>query len=140
MPIALLDDDATLTVKDSDLGVENGDDATTYTVRVVTPQYLKQLRKQFTKKMPTGGRGMEDVTDVEKFSEAIWDYVLVGWSGVLLKGEPIEPDTVVNTKFGPMKAKTQLDTDRKTALWKLAGANEVVADPAPSFRGAQNVL
>lgn len=128
MAIKLLDEDDTITVVDSELGLENGDDDTTYTVRVVTPQFIKQLRKAHTKKRPTGGQGMADVLDAEKFSEAMWDHVLMAWTGVVHQGQPIGPDDIVQTKYGPVKAKTQLDGSRKVALMDRAGANQTVAE------------
>lgn len=135
MPIALLDDDATLTFKDSELGLEDGDDATTYTVRVVTPQVAKRLRKEHTTRKPNKQtHRMEDVIDYEKYGEALWDYVLKSWTGVVFRGKPIGPDDDVATTDGVVKAKTQLDGVRKAALLERAGANEVVADTAASFR------
>lgn len=136
MPIALLDEDATLTVADSDLGLPGGDEGTTYTVRVVTQQVSKRIRQKFTTRKPNPStHRMEDVVDHEKFGEALWDYVLTGWSGVLLRGQPIAPDDMVNTSAGQVKAKSQLDGARKAALLERAGANEVV-DADASFRGA----
>lgn len=135
MAIKLLDEDDTITVKDSELSVENGDDGTTYTVRVVTPQYIKTLRKQHTKKRPTGGQGMADAFNAEAFSEAMWDHVLLSWTGVQHRGKEIAADELVQTSAGPVKAKTQLDGSRKVALMDLAGANQTVGEGhAESFR------
>lgn len=137
MAIQLLDDDDVITVKDSDLDVANGDDGTTYTVRVVTPQYVKTLRKLHTKKRATGGQGMADVFNAEAFSEAMWDYVLMAWTGVVHPEtkQPIDPDEMVATKYGPVKAKTRIDGSRKLALMDLAGANQTVGEGhAESFR------
>jgi len=136
MALALLDDEATIQVADSDLGIEGGDEATIYTLRVVTPQVIKRLRREHTKKRPTGGQGMADVLDTEKFGEALFDYVLAGWSGVVYRGVPITPDEMIATASGPVKAKTQLDGARKAALLERAGGNEVVADTTESFRAA----
>lgn len=133
MALKLLDEDATIRVADNDLGLDGGDDATVYILRVVTPQVIKRLRKQHTKKRPSGGQGMVDVLDTDKFGESLWDHVLLGWEGVVYRGEPITPDTVIETSEGAVKAKTQLDGSRKAALLERAGANEVVTDDA-SFR------
>ena len=135
MALALLDDDATIRVKDSDLGLDDGDDGTTYILRVVTPQVIKRLRRAHTTKRPTGGQGMADVLNTDAFGEALWDYVLQGWEGVMFRGQPIAPDDTVPSSAGPVKAKTQLDGSRKAALLERAGANEVVHDDA-SFRPA----
>lgn len=137
MPIALLDDDTTITLKDSELDIEGGDDGTTYTIRVVSPQVVKKLRKQFTKRKPTGGQGMADSLDVDAYAEALFDYVLMGWSGPMWKGQPIGADDYVVTGGVQVKAKTQLDGSRKAALLERAGANQVVAEGRDdSFRPA----
>lgn len=138
MALALLDDDETRTVADSALGLDDGDDETTYTIRVVSPQVVKRLRKQHTKRVPTGGQGMAETLNVEAFGEAMFDYVLVGWTGPTWKGQPVGVDDLVTTSAGPVKAKTQLDGARKAKLIELAGGNTVV-DPAArdhSFRSA----
>lgn len=137
MAIKLLDEDDTITVKDSDLGLDDGDEGTTYTVRVVAPQVVKRIRKAHTKKRPTGGQGMADVLDTEAFGEALFDYVLAGWSGVLHRGAAIGPDEMIQTSTGAVKAKTQLDGSRKAALLERAGANQTVAEGREdSFREA----
>lgn len=127
MPIALLDDDVTFTVTDAELDVEAGDEQTTYTVRQVTPQVIRRLRKAHTKRKPTGGQGMADVLDVDNYAEALFDYILAGWEGVVFKGKPIGADDVVTVGGVAVKAKTQLDSSRKAALLERAGANQVVA-------------
>jgi hypothetical protein len=129
MALALLDEDATVTVKDDELGLEDGDDTVTYTLKVVTPQVIKRLRKAHTKRKPSGGAGMVDVLDTDGFGEALWDYVLGGWSNVVMRGKEIGPDEFVNG----VKAKTLLDGSRKSALLERAGGNEVV-DTDASFR------
>jgi hypothetical protein len=137
MALQLLDEDDTITIKDSELGMDDGDDDTTYTVRVVAPQVIKRLRKAHTKRRPTGGQGMADVLDAEAFGEALFDYVLTGWSGVLHRGVAIGPDDMVQTSAGAVKAKTQLDGSRKAALLERAGANQTGAEGrAESFRTA----
>lgn len=137
MPIALLDDDTTLTFRDSELGLEDGDDATSYTIRVVSPQIVKKLRKQHTKRKPTGGAGMADSLDVDAYAEALFDYVLVSWVGPMWKGQPIGADDYVTTGGVSVKAKTQLDGSRKAALLERAGGNQIVAEGRDdSFRAA----
>ena len=135
MALALLDDDRQIQVRDSELGIDGGDDDTIYTLRQVTPQVIKRLRREHTSRKPTGGQGMAEVLNTEKFGEALFDYVLASWSGVLYKGTPVAADDLVTVAGGSVKAKTQLDGARKAALLERAGGNEVV-DPAESFRPA----
>lgn len=127
MPIALLDDDVTFTVTDAELGIENGDEGTIYTVRQVTPQVIKRMRKAHTKRKPTGGQGMADVLDVDAYAEALFDYILPSWEGVLFKGQPIGAEDMLTIGGVQLKAKTQLDSSRKAALLERAGANQIVA-------------
>lgn len=127
MPIALLDDDVTFTVTDAELDVDHGDEGTIYTVRQVTPQVIKRLRKAHTKRKPTGGQGMADVLDVDSYAEALFDYILPSWEGVLFKGQPVAAEDYLTIGGVSVKAKTQLDSARKAALLERAGANQVVA-------------
>jgi len=139
MALALLDEDATITVKDSELGIEDSDDDTIYTLRVVSPQVIKKLRRQHTKKRPSGGQGMVDTLDTDAFGESLWDYVLHSWNmgAVLIKGQPVGADDVIATSTGNVKAKTLLDGTRKSALLERAGGNEVISDDRDaSFRPA----
>lgn len=137
MPIALLDDDDTLTLKDSELGLDDGDEGTSYTIRIVSPQVVKRLRRQFTKKRPTGGQGMAETVDIDAYAEALFDYVLASWSGATWKGQPIGADDLITTGGVTVKAKTQLDGARKAALLERAGANRVVGEGRDdSFRTA----
>lgn len=138
MAISLLDDEATLDIKDSEIVDDGGDDDTVYTVRVVSPQVIKRLRREHTKKRPTGGQGMAQELNTEAFGEALWDYVLKSWAGPLWRGQPLSADEIVSgvTQDGKQwsaKAKTLLDGSRKAALLERAGANEVVT-PDGSFR------
>ena len=136
MPIQLLDDGAELEIKDSDLGVPDGDEGTVYTIRVLSPQVYRRIQKAHTKKRPTGGRGMEDYLDIPAWSDALWDYVLKDWNpgAVLWRGEPVQADTLITLRDGKQeKAKYQLES----ALLDKAGMNTVVQSPAEkeqSFR------
>ena len=140
MPIQLLDDAAEIDVKDSDLGMSDGDETTVYTLRVLSPQVYRAITKAHTKKRPTGGRGMEDVLDTIAWSDAIWDHVLKGWNpgAVLWQGKAVSADDLVTLRDGSQaKAKYQLDGPRKTALLDRAGMNTVVPtadDRDRSFR------
>jgi hypothetical protein len=133
MALALLDEDALIDVKDSELGLDGGDDATVYTLRVVTPQVIRKLRKQHTVKRPSGGQGMVEQINTDTFGEALFDYVLQAWRGVVFRGVPVGADDMIATSTGNVKAKTQLDGSRKAALLEREGANEVV-DTDASFR------
>ncbi len=129
MPIQLLDEDQTIDVKDADLGIPDGDEGTTYILRVLSPQMYRKITKECTKSVPTGGRGMEKQLNVEKFSDAIWDYVLKGWNpgAVLWRGKAVEAETLVTLNDSTqVKAKFLLDGPRKTALLDKAGMNSVI--------------
>lgn len=129
MPIQLLDDEITIQVRDTELGVGDGDETTVYTLRVLTQQVYRQITKQYTKKRPTGGRGMEEYLDSIPWSDAMWDYVLASWNdgAMVWKGKPVNADDLVTLKDGTqVKAKYQLDGPRKTALLDKAGINTVV--------------
>lgn len=140
MPIQLLDDAAEIDVKDSDLGMPDGDEDTTYTLRVLSPHVYRKITKDCMRPVPTGGRGMGKELNVEKFSDAIWDYVLKGWNhgAVLWRGQPVDAETEVTLSDGTvLRAKYLIDGPRKTALLDKAGMNSVVPsteDKEHSFR------
>lgn len=145
MPIQLLDDETLVEVKDTELGVPDGDEGTVYTLRVLTPQVYRRITKQHTKKRPTGGRGMEEYLDPIGWSDAIWDHVLKDWNpgAVLWKGRAVSADDLVTLGDGTqVKAKFQIDGPRKTALLDKAGMNQVMPsqeETEKSFRTTESV-
>lgn len=137
MALAILDENDTITVADSDL-VDGGDPETTYTVRVLTSPVMKRLRRESAKKRPTG-RVTAEEPDAEKLTRLVIDYMLVSWEGIVVKGSraPVAPDQIIHTSEGPLAAKyVVIDSDRYQGLLKTAMSNEVLADAAESFRGA----
>jgi hypothetical protein len=143
MPIVLLDSEDTLTLTDAELMPDGGDEGTSYRLRIVSPQVIKRIRRQFTKKRPTGGQGMADAVDYEAYGEALFDYVLESWSGPTWKGEPVGANDIIETRdqttgeVARVKAKTTLDSARKGAMLERAGANRVVGEGRDdSFRTA----
>lgn len=82
---------------------------------------------------------MVDEFNSDAFGEALFDYVLAAWTpgSMLIKGQPVAADDIINTKRGAVKAKTLLDGTRKVALLERAGANQTVAEGhGDSFRTA----
>jgi hypothetical protein len=143
VPIQLLDDADEIQVKDSDLGVQDGDPETVYTLRVLSPQKYRSLTKMHTKKRPTGGRGMEEYLDTIAWSDAMWDWVLKAWNpgAVLWQGKPVAADDMVTFSDSSQgTAKYQLDGPRKEALLNFAGLNQVTEKPEDrerSFRSPE---
>lgn len=129
MALKLQKDDATITVKDDDLGVPNGDAEVTYTVRTLTREKYKEIIAGQTKRKPNPRtRAMEDVTDWAAVSEDLIDYALVGWTGILWEGEPAPCER---------EMKLRLDAARAAALLDRAGTNqlaEAVERKTQSFR------
>lgn len=129
MPVQLIDDEP-IVVKDSDLdGITDGDPDTTYTLRPIGVDDHRRLQKQFTKDI-IDRRSHQKVpqTDFEGLNDAVLDFVLVGWSGVLMKGAPA--DCVLANKL-------KLDGPRRVALAGLAGMNQIARSPevrVESFR------
>jgi hypothetical protein len=125
--------DETTEVADTDL-VAEGSKETAFTIRFLTIEKHRELVKQFTKPIANKRTHvMEHVTDWEAVADAQFEYVLVDWRGVTLKGAPI-PCT---TDF-----KKLVDATRRSALLVKAGLNEVQAAPerrAESFREVEAV-
>ena len=122
MALNLLSEDDQFEVCDKDLpGITDGDPEVFYTVRKLTPATHRRIVKQHTKPVFERGVGKVDKTDGFAATDDILDYVIVGWRGVLLKGEPA-PCTR-ELKLGG------LDFERKKAIVDLAGMNDIARDP-----------
>lgn len=137
MALALLDEDETRTVSDVELmGSDLGDESVSYTVRLIPKTVWRRLRAEHTKKKPTGGQGMAEQVDNEKFADAIYDYALTAWSGWVFRGAVVDPDDVVMQGGKQIKAKALVDETRKSRLIDIASSN-VTVDPVArdhSFR------
>ncbi len=132
MAVCLMSDDDRITITDAQLGVPDGDKDTTYTLRPLTRAVYKQIIKKNTSKKASR-RGIEEVTDWVTVSEELLDYALVGWAGILWKGEPAPCELTM---------KLQLDPTRASAILEHAGLSqvkEVAEERGASFRGAADV-
>lgn len=130
MALELKDESATWAVSDSDL-IQGGDKDTVYTIRRLTLDKHREITKKHTKG-PTYRRQFETRDDAA-IQDDLFDYVLVGWRGVVAKGEPL-PCVWEN--------KALLDVARRIALLDRAGMNELAAAEdarAESFRAAEAV-
>lgn len=132
MAIELNREDAEITVCDKDLsGVADGDPDVSYTIRKLTQPIHRKILKQHTSHEFVRGVGRQEKFDAQAITDDLLDYVLVGWSGVLLKGEPAPC-----TRDWKLNG---LDVDRKRALIDKAGMNEIARVPevrAASFPSA----
>lgn len=129
MAFEVLKDSDQTEVCDTDLaGVPNGDPEVFYTIRKLDPKTHKAIVKKHTTYEFVRGVGRVEKTDGTAATDDILDYVLVGWRGVLLHGDPA-PCTR-EWKLGG------LDLTRAAALIDLATANLVSAPErrAESFR------
>lgn len=127
----LMTEDDQVEVCETDLtGLADADPDVFYTIRKLTPQVHRQIIKKHTK--TTGferGVGKVEKTDGFAATDDIVDYVLVGWRGMLLKGQPAP--CVRDLKLAG------LDLDRKKAIVDRAGMNEIARAPerrAESFQ------
>lgn len=130
MALNLMVEGETFDVCDTELqGVTDGDPDVMYTVKRLDPKTHRAMTKARTKKEFVRGVGQVDKLDARELADDILDYILVGWRGVLLKGEPA-PCTR-EFKIGG------LDFTRRAALVERAGMNEIDRAPerrAESFR------
>ena len=112
--------DDTLTVLDSELdGVTNGDPETTYTLRTLTTDKVRALRKPYQRERMnprTHQREELPLTDDDTAAYALdlLDYAIVGWSGILYQGQPLEC---------VRQHKDLLDSSRKSGVLAAAGLN-----------------
>lgn len=130
MPLELKSDSATWDVKDSEV-IKGGDPDTVYTVRRLTLDKHREIKRKHTK--PATYRRQFDKIDEDELQDDLFDYVLVGWSGVVVNGEPV-PCEWAHKKL--------IDVPRRIALLDIAGMNEIAAAEAArgeSFRAPADV-
>jgi len=107
-----------ITVCDADL-VPDGDKDTTYSIRHLTIEKNRELRRKHTKRKPNPRTHvMEDETDEYALSDEQFDYALADWKGVVAGGEAV-PCT--------RDHKMLLDGLRRDAILRKAGLNEIAA-------------
>lgn len=114
MALQLLDDATPITVADTALGVDGGDPDVSYQVRQILPQQAKAIAKRHTHARSNGER-----VDQVSMLEDLIDAAVVGWTGILVKGEPA-PCT--------REHKLLLDAPRRLALLSVAGLNRPAAE------------
>lgn len=135
MALQLIDADDRFDVKDSDLpGVVGGDPDTTYTLRPIAVDDHRRITKERTKQVPNRRTHQnEPVTDFDAVNDDVLDFVLVDWSGILFRGQPVPC---------AREHKLKLDGPRRIALSNLAGMNQIRRAPevrAESFREPASV-
>lgn len=118
MPVQLMDSDDRIVVKDSELqGITDGDPETTYTLRPIGVDDYRRLTKAHTKKvLNRRTHQSDDEVDFAGLTDAVLDYVLTDWSGILFKGQPVPC---------LQEYKQRLDGVRRAALAALAGMNQI---------------
>jgi len=128
MPLNLLDADARIDVTDSDLvNVIDPDPSVVYVVRQILPSMRLQLQRR---KPNPQTRQMEP--DEDATLDAMVDYAVVEWRGILLRGEPAP--CVKDTK-------ALLDRGRKIAIIAIACSNRQRSDSREeSFREPASVV
>ena len=126
MAVSLIDTTERIEVRDITLGVPDGDPDTVYVLNPIdVATYRRILREHMTR---FNRRTHQKEADPEAVSDAIFDYVLHDWRGVVLRGKEM-PCTIEH--------KMLLDPARRAALLDLAGMNQVqrpAEETAESFR------
>jgi len=120
MPRQLQSDDYTFEVKETELDdVQNADPQVVYVLRELTTKKWRELNKSYSRKVPNKvTKRMEDVLDQEAFADAIVEYVVVDWRGIVERGGTPAPCTTEN--------KHRLDSVLKGALVSKAGQTQIV--------------
>lgn len=113
MAVSLLEDGQTVDVRDADL-IEGGDKETVFTLRKITPEKQRELRKRHTR--PGNYRRHESIND-EALQDDLIDYIVAAWSGVVSSGQVVPCERAY---------KLRLDVVRKSAMLERAVIAEVV--------------
>ena len=132
MARVLLSADDRIEVRDSDLGLPDGDPDTVYILRPLTTEVHRDLvRAHTTYVLNKITHQKEPKRDDDAIVDAMYDYVLVDWRGVI--GSDHQPVACTPA------SKRGLGTVIRAALLERAGLNQiesVEAADAASFRGA----
>jgi hypothetical protein len=120
MALELKDDDEITTKTDEEL-VSGGDPGTTYGIRHLTLEKIRDIQKANTTKVPNRRTHQrDDVINWEGVNDAMLDHALASWTGIVSKGKPL--DCVLANK-------KKLDAIRRAAILEVAGMNEVQTAP-----------
>lgn len=131
MPRQLQTDDATFEVRETDLDeITDPDPDVVYICQELTTRRWRELNRQYTKRVPNKlTRRMDEQLDSEAFADALVDFVVQDWRGIVEPGGAAAPCTREN--------KLRLDGAIKSALIGRAGLTQIVREPedrAQSFR------
>jgi hypothetical protein len=113
MALELKDESDTWTITDADVMPDGGDKDTVYTVRRLTLDKHREITKLHTKK---ANYRKPERPDIPKIQDALFDYVLVDWKGVVKHGQPVPC---------VWEHKRLIDIGRRVALLDEAGLNEI---------------
>ncbi len=131
MALALIDTSEQIEVTDAELGVPDGDPETVYILNPLDVTKYRALIKDHTSYVINKRTHQrEEKVDGVALADAVFDYILAGWRGVQLKGQPVPCEWAY---------KVLLDPARRSALLDQAGMNRVERSPedrAESFRRA----
>lgn len=118
MARVLLRSDDRIDVKDSELGLPDGDPETVYILRPLLTEVHREIVKRHTVYVLNKVTHQKDaVTDTDAVVDEIYDYVLVDWRGVVdVAGQPVPCDSA---------SKRGLGTVIRTALLERAGLNQI---------------
>jgi hypothetical protein len=126
MAVKLIDEEGTRWVKDTELGIPDGDAETSYEIRQISKAKYRSVNKAHTRPVINKRtHRKEDETDLQAASDELLDFALVNWKGITYRGTQV-PCTTEN--------KALLDTVRATAILDAAGIGEV--EEAPEQRKA----
>jgi hypothetical protein len=128
--LELLTEDDRIDVRDTDLDeITDPDVDAAYVLRPLSPEQSRKMRKAHTTHVINKHTHAKDPKiDDDAFADDLIDYVIVGWSGMVSKGQPLPCERIY---------KLRLDFVRKAALLKIAGGNRTEreqAQRAESFR------
>jgi len=135
MAIELLREDDEREVCETEIpGVTNPDPDVFYTIRKITATAHRALVKKHTDHVFERGVGRVEKIDSLALMDDVLDYVLRGWRGIQLQGQPAPCEKTYKVNG--------FDFERRQALIDLAGMNEIAGAAerrAHSFRSVDRV-
>ncbi len=113
MAVRLLNEDDEITVTDAEIA-EDGDKDTTYTLRKITPETQRKIRRANTR---AGNHRRAESVNWDGVQDDQIDHALKSWTGIVDGGKPVPCER---------HYKLRLDPIRKAALLDKAGLSDLV--------------
>lgn len=136
--LALADSEDTFTVTDADLGLIGGSPTVTYTVRPIPNDEIDEFRKKRRgkKEWNRTARAYEyPEFDQKGFDADMLDRAVVGWAGVMFRGEPAPCTREFKLKLDAIRQQLLVTKATMNRVTEAVAQEDAAADSFPGVAG-----